>query len=202
MRSFSSIRAPLIPLFPQGRTLKQITDSTGASVQVPSRETDDAPESSDAGDSPDGPLIALTISGDSGAVSLARSKILEIVAERASKVQTKLETVPKEFWPLLNGVKGDKIAQLVGAVGATGAVTVHVPRAYERRGLSASAEKEEETREEVEKVITVAGEREAVAKVVEAIEAEVVELVRGSRFVGRAEANVLVRIRRSARPRP
>lgn len=78
----------------------------------------------------------------------------------------------------MNGVKGAKIAQLVEAAGATGAVTVQVPRASERRGLSASAEKEEETREEVEKVITVSGEREAVAKVVAAIEAEVVELVR------------------------
>lgn len=106
----------------------------------------------------------------------ARAKILAIVSERVSKVQTKLDSIPKEFWPLLNGAKGAKVAELIEAAGATGTVNVFVPRAYEKRGVSASGEPEEE-REVAEKVVTVSGEREAVAQVVQAIEAEVANLV-------------------------
>jgi hypothetical protein len=106
--------------------------------------------------------------------------ILAIVAERASKVQVKLDTVPKEFWPLLSGVKGARIAALIERVGATGIVTVYVPRAHTSRGLSATATEDEEEKEKAEQAIDIKGEREAVAKVVEAIEAEVVELVRPS----------------------
>lgn len=165
-----------------GRTLKLITESTGANIQIPSRDsTQDADEPAAPESTPydpqDGPLIAITISGDSTAVALARTKILAIVAERVSKVQVKLEQVPKEFWPLLNGAKGAKMAGIVESVGATGSVSVFVPRSYERRGLAASGGEGEEERETVEKAITVSGEREAVARVVQAIEAEVVELV-------------------------
>lgn len=92
-------------------------------------------------------------------------------------MQKQLETIPKEFWPLLNGAKGAKVAELVESAGATGTVNVFVPRSYEKRGLSASGEGEEE-RETLEKFVTVSGEREAVARVVQAIEAEVANLVR------------------------
>lgn len=164
-----------------GRTLKSITDSTGANIQIPSRDAtadaDEAEPTNTSDDPQDGPLVTITISGDSTAVNSARTKILAIVSERVSKVQTKLDQIPKEFWPLLNGVRGAKINELVESVGATGSVNVFVPRAYEKRGVAVTETEVEEEKEVVEKAITVSGEREAVAKVVQAIEAAVADLV-------------------------
>lgn len=68
------------------------------------------------------------------------------------------------------------MAALVEGAQATGLVTVHVPRAYERKGLSAN-ESEEEEKREADKVITIQGDREAASRVVQAIENEVAELV-------------------------
>lgn len=146
--------------------MKEITDATGASVQIPPREEDVAAYESD---SPDGPLIALTISGDSSAVALARAKILSIVSEKAAKVSTKVD-VPKEFWAHLNS------DALIESLGLAGTVSIAVPRADETRGILAShGEEKKEVKEE--KVVLVVGEREAVAKAVAAINAEVAELV-------------------------
>lgn len=164
------------PLALAGRTLKGITDSTGAQVQIPSRDSTEDADVPESEDSQDGPLVTVTISGDSTAVSEARAKIMAIVSERASKVTKQLESIPKEFWPLLNGAKGAKINELIEAAGATGSVSVFIPRSYEKRGVSASGEVEED-REAAEKFVTVNGEREALAKVVQAIEAEVANLV-------------------------
>ena len=82
---------------------------------------------------PDGPLIPITISGDALAVESARQKVLAIVNERISKVQTKLDNVPRIFWPLLSGARGAKMAELVATAGATDSVVVYVPRAFEKQ---------------------------------------------------------------------
>ena len=163
-----------------GRTLKLITDSTGANVQVPSRDLD-APAEATTDENDEGPLIPIAVSGDSHAVAAAREKILAIVAERASKLVIKIDTVPKEFWPLLAGSRNARINALVEEAGAKDTVTVFIPRAYEKRGVSAT--EEEEVVEKKENVITVTGEREAVAAVVSAVEAAVSELVRSASLI-------------------
>ncbi|KAK4705915.1 hypothetical protein P7C70_g280, partial [Phenoliferia sp. Uapishka_3] len=160
----------------KGRTLKQITDATGAQIQIPPRDPNaDADLELPTDEFPDGPLIPITISGDSHAVEAARQKVLSIVNERIAKVQTKLDSVPKIYWPLLSGARGARMAELVASVGATDVVSVYVPRAFEKRGVSATAGDEEE-KEVVEKAIVISGERDAVAKVVEAIQTQVAEL--------------------------
>ncbi|SGY13363.1 BQ5605_C010g05845 [Microbotryum silenes-dioicae] len=175
----------------KGRTLKSITDSTGANVQLPNRDTiqdaSDANEdhTNDEPEGPDGPLISITISGDSSAVEEARQQVMAIVSERVSKVTTKLDSVPKEFWELLRGSKGSKINAIVESVGATGSVNVSIPRNFERRGVAASsgADADDKAEPAMEKAISINGEREAVAKVVAAIEAEVAELKRSTTTV-------------------
>ncbi|KAK4054370.1 hypothetical protein OIO90_003603 [Microbotryomycetes sp. JL221] len=164
----------------KGRMLKSIQDSTGANVQLPARE--DTPEegaaaaAQDSSDLQDGPRISINISGDSTAVASARQKIQAIVSERISKVQTKLDSIPKEFWPLLSGAKNSRINTLLEENDAVDVVTVFVPRAYEKRGVSASGEEDDD--KQADKAVTVSGEREAVARVVHAIEHEVSELKR------------------------
>ncbi|SCV69949.1 BQ2448_1343 [Microbotryum intermedium] len=175
----------------KGRTLKSITDSTGANVQLPNRDAiQDANEAAhdntnDASEGPDGPLIAITISGDSNAVEEARQQVMAIVSERVSKVTTKLDSVPKEFWELLRGSKGSKINAIIESVGATGSVNVSIPRNFERRGVAASsgADAEDKSEPAMERAISINGEREAVAKVVAAVEAEVALLERSTTTV-------------------
>ncbi|KAM0748974.1 hypothetical protein T439DRAFT_58756 [Meredithblackwellia eburnea MCA 4105] len=163
----------------KGRTLKQITETTGANIQIPPRDPSTDPESEAPTDEfPDGPLIPVTVSGDSLGVANAKQRILAIVSERISKVQIKLDTIAKTWWPLLNGARGTKIAELVASVGASDSVNVFIPRAFEKRGVSASADDDDERKDVPEKVITVSGEREAAARVIEAINAQVAELTR------------------------
>ncbi|KAK4054162.1 hypothetical protein OIV83_001188 [Microbotryomycetes sp. JL201] len=164
----------------KGRMLKSIQDSTGANVQLPAREEAEdgtsTPQLDGSAELQEGPKITITISGDSTAVAAARQKILAVVNERISKVQTKLDSIPKEFWSLLSGAKNARINALIEGAGASESVNVFIPRAYEKRGVSAHGDEHED--KQGDKAVTVSGEREAVARVIHAIENEVAELKR------------------------
>lgn len=110
-----------------GRTLKSITDSTGAHIQIP---RDDELEESVSGpgaghegnvDGADddeasslGPLISISVSGSQSAVEAARAQILAIVRERTAKTTTKLPDVPSELWALLAA----RVPQILERAGA------------------------------------------------------------------------------------
>lgn len=166
-----------------GRTLKTITDSTGASVQVPRDDESNAsaataPETTD--DSEDGPLISISLSGPQTAVDSARAQILALVRERMSKTSTRLPDIPSEFWALL----GARAGQVVERAGVDAdEVRVDVPRRWTgKRGVDVVNESGEEAdraedKREKEKAITVSGDKDAVKKVVAELEAELAELV-------------------------
>lgn len=97
---------------------------------------------------------------------------------------------------MLAGPKGARILALVEEADAKDTVSVFVPRAFEKRAVA--SDEEEVVQEKKESFVTVTGEREAVARVVAAIEALHAELVRPSPRV-RLDADWR---RRSARPRP
>lgn len=174
-----------------GRTLKSIQDTTGAHIQLPARDEIDSTEATDSpqpaqgqndDDSQDGPAISIVLSGDSNAVNEARSKILAIVSARAAKSSSRVD-VPREFWALLNGARGARIAEIVGNAGVDAdKVSVFIPRTYERRGVPVGGEAEEEEQfqrhSQQEKSVTVSGDRDSVQAVVLAIQHEVSELVR------------------------
>jgi hypothetical protein len=146
-----------------GKTLKTITETSGASVNVPARDTSIEEVEIDDDSSPEGPLISITISGDSTAVASARAQIMSIVAGRVAKLTTRIESISKDYWGLLMGPRGSKMVDLVNALGFGETVTVGVP------GVGAAGK---------ESVITVTGERESVGITVKAILTAYDELVR------------------------
>lgn len=166
----ASIRGSIVG--PKGKTLKAITDSTGASVQVPARDGDATVEAAVEGE--EGPLIPVTISGDASAVAAARAQILAIVSERAAKSVVKLEKIPKKLWKLLAGAKNERIDALLARMGAQDSVTVQIPR---------STESVDEVGDKKQSVITVTGEREAATAVAAAVEADAIELQRTLRSI-------------------
>ncbi|GAA6056085.1 hypothetical protein JCM3770_001962 [Rhodotorula araucariae] len=170
----------------KGRTLKGITESTGASIQIP---RDDELEAADAtvGASDDlesGPQISITLSGAATAVAAAKSQILAIVRERTAKTTVRVPDVPAELWALL----GARVPALLERAGADDDVRVEVPRKGNGRhgvdvlkesgddaALTQQAQGEVDRREK-EKAVTVSGDKEVVKRVIEQIEAELADL--------------------------
>ncbi|BGP25460.1 SCP160 protein [Rhodotorula toruloides] len=172
-----SLRAVIIGA--KGRTLKTITDSTGALIQIPRDDESAAtPAAESADDSPeDGPLISISLSGPQSAVDSARSQILAIVRERTSKTSVRLGDIPSEYWALL----GSRVAQVVERAGVEeGEVRIDVPRRWTgKRGvdvLNESGEEAVDEKKEKERAVSVSGARDAVKKVVAELEAELAEL--------------------------
>lgn len=137
-----------------GKTLKQITESTGAAVQVPARDANESPVDNDDNE---GPLIPVTITGPSSVCAEAKAQIMAIVSERAAKLVTKIDSIPASYWPFISGFKGNQIAALVEGVDAK---DVNV-----------------ESRAGEKLIITITGEREAVGRVVAKIHSLYAELV-------------------------
>ncbi|GAA5910318.1 hypothetical protein JCM5296_000557 [Sporobolomyces johnsonii] len=175
----ASLRAVIIGA--KGRTLKAITDSTGCSIQIPRDDELSTTPTSPSDDDESGPLISISLTGPSSAVSSARAQILAIVRERTSKTTVSLPDVPSELWSLLNGVKGERVKRILERTLGEDKeqVQVFVPRKWVgRRGVDVSEENGDEDKEarEKEKVVQVSGDKEAVKKVVDAIESEIAEL--------------------------
>ncbi|GAA5842863.1 hypothetical protein JCM11251_005830 [Rhodosporidiobolus azoricus] len=154
----------------KGRTLKGITESTGASIQIP---RDDETSATTATEGEDGPIIAVSISGPSTAVSSARDQILAIVRERVSKTTTSLPEIPSELWALLS-VRVQPLLEKLQI--APEDVNVFIPRrTFGKRGVDVVADGAEEEKRD-EKVPQVSGDKEIVKRVVEGIEAELADL--------------------------
>ncbi|GAA6042314.1 hypothetical protein JCM8097_003839, partial [Rhodosporidiobolus ruineniae] len=157
----------------KGRTLKGITESTGAQVQIP--RDDEVIATEPAAEGEDGPLISVTLSGAATAVSAARDQILAIVRERTSKTTTSLPEIPSELWALLSR----RVKPLLEKLHLSpDDVIVFVPRrSFGRRGVDVSADVvDKEESQQKEKAVQVSGDKETVKRVVDGLEAEVAEL--------------------------
>lgn len=163
-----------------GKTLKSITDSTGASIQIPRDEDAVEEEEAEEVDPEHGPLISITLSGSSSGVESAKSQILSIVRERTSKTSLELSEVPQELWIFLRA-KSDELVKRAQEEGE-GEVSVFVPRrvpAGGKRGVDVEEGAEGgETSEVKEKSIRITGDKELVKKVEGFIQDEINELVR------------------------
>lgn len=165
-----------------GRTLKSITDSTGASIQIPRDDELDA-ESTPADDPESGPQIPITLTGASTAVAAAKQQILAIVRERTSKTSVRVPDVPAELWALLGARVPTILNRANAGEGAEEEVRIEVPRKSSgRRGVDVLREGGEDALlaqghvDQRDKAVTVSGEKEAVKRVIEQIEAELADL--------------------------
>ncbi|KAG0148752.1 hypothetical protein CROQUDRAFT_654606 [Cronartium quercuum f. sp. fusiforme G11] len=161
---------------PKGKVLRMIVESTGASVSVPPKESDDETE-----------LVPITIAGEESAVLDAEERIRAIVRERTNKLSAKLESIPSAFYARLDGPDPDRselseLARLTliekhGLKEEDVNCRVQVP-ALDRLGRSGRShfcladdpEAEDETGANADPAIVVSGEREQVEVVLKLIQ--------------------------------
>lgn len=86
----------------QGSTIKALQEKTGARIQLPKVENNDAPVDED-----DDSTIDVVVEGNAISAAAARDAILKIAGERAANVNTKLRGIPAEFYPFLAGAKSN-----------------------------------------------------------------------------------------------
>ncbi|KAI1006372.1 Vigilin 1 [Podosphaera aphanis] len=90
----------------QGLTIKALQELTGAHIQIP--KTEDVPGPVDEDDD----MIDISLEGNTVAVQLAKKEIDKIVRERSVSVNTKLRTIPAEFYPFIAGSDDEAIKAL------------------------------------------------------------------------------------------
>ncbi|KDN48495.1 hypothetical protein K437DRAFT_255466 [Tilletiaria anomala UBC 951] len=183
----ASLRAFVIGA--KGKNLKTITDQTGVRINIPKPDEgsgDAAAAAAANGDYDADEQVPVTIEGDEINARNAQSMLQAIVAERTSKITQRLSHIDHVFYPFIAGPKGSNAAKLEqdAALGA-GIVSVRVPprAAFLSTATASSKEGKEGAGEERGRdlSIIVTGDREAVARVVAAIEAQVDNMRRNLR---------------------
>ncbi|KAH9810276.1 hypothetical protein DFH28DRAFT_986630 [Melampsora americana] len=89
----------------KGRVLKNIIESTGASVNLPPKDDNRSILLNQDQDlsNEESEMIPITINGEESAVLDAEDRIKAIVKERSNKVNMKIESIPIDFYPILDG---------------------------------------------------------------------------------------------------
>ena len=90
-------------------------ERTGARIQIPRSEDISRPVSEDDDD----PIIDIIVEGNAHSVAAAQNEIQRIAGERTVTVNTKLRTVPAEFYPFIEDSQNDSAE-----------VNVQVPRSH------------------------------------------------------------------------
>ncbi|KAK0544012.1 hypothetical protein OC846_006211 [Tilletia horrida] len=188
----ASLRAYVIGS--KGKNLKSITDQTGVRVNIPkSDNTGAAAAPAPAGDLDfeDEEQIPVTIDGDEVNANTALKLLQAMVSERTSKTVQRLAEIEHVFYPFIQGPKGANVARLEKEASlGNGEVQVRIPpRAAllsTREVTSADAEADgaatddkkdgAQPQRERDPAIVLAGDREAVQRVVAEIERQVAEM--------------------------
>lgn len=116
--------------------------------------------------------IPVTIEGDEINAKQAQSLIQAIVSERTSRTTQRLTHIDHIFYPFIGSAK----ANLEGSIGG-GDVSVRVPPRAAFLPPKEAEEESAEPRRERDLSIIVTGDREAVSRVVAAIEKQVDDMV-------------------------
>ncbi|WFD07238.1 hypothetical protein MVES1_002598 [Malassezia vespertilionis] len=154
-----------------GKNVKSITEETGVKINIPPRSNQEATVSSE------GPLldeqVEVTIEGDQVNALQAQRMIEAIVAERTSKVTQRLADIDHMYYPFIAGTRNANLDLLVAGPGR-GEVVVNIPP----RGalLARNNPDDPEPSRQRDPAIVISGDREAVADVVGAIQAHVVDM--------------------------
>lgn len=101
-----SINVPtsLLPLVigAKGQTLQRIQGKTGTAIKVPNREERSSSDET----------CAVQITGDYQGCQLAKKEIENIVMERSAKQTVKMEHIETKWFPLISGVRGERVQTL------------------------------------------------------------------------------------------
>jgi rRNA processing protein Krr1/Pno1 len=102
----------------QGSKVKEIQEKTGAKITIP--KLDDAPHPTEEDDDP---VINIILEGNAHSVAEAKLEIQRIAGERTATVNTKLRTIPAEFYPFIEERQS-----------GNGGVNVRIPQHYTYKG--------------------------------------------------------------------
>ncbi|KAI9151830.1 Vigilin 1 [Paramyrothecium foliicola] len=113
-----------------GSTIKNIQEKTGAKIQLPKVDENQAV------DDDDDATIDVVVEGNALSAASAQNEILKIAGERSANVQTKVRGIPAAFYPFIAG-PGNSLAQ---ALEENNGVQVRVPshRAYSSSAVPAA----------------------------------------------------------------
>ncbi|KAI1134137.1 putative RNA binding effector protein Scp160 [Hypoxylon sp. FL0543] len=155
----------------QGATIKSIQEKSGARIQLPKLD-----ESAGNLEDDEDATIDVVIEGNPLSVALARDQINKIAGERSSNVNTKLKSIPTEFYPFIAGPNNSLAAALEAEHGVQVRVPPHQPWSHSVPQVPAAGQRPTFAPPTNDNYIQLAGDRAAVQAARAAIERQVQEL--------------------------
>lgn len=168
---------------PKGATLKAIIEATGCKINIPKRDASSPaptplPPSDDSDDEgeKEEETVEITISGAETSALEAQAHLQALIGHRTSTGSTKIKTIPAAYYPYISARKAELEGQFVEQ---NKSVKINVPpsrmiKAFEK--MAEAMEKGEESvdesaglKKDKDMAIIVAGDKEAVAQVVQQI---------------------------------
>ncbi|KAI2468212.1 putative RNA binding effector protein Scp160 [Annulohypoxylon bovei var. microspora] len=155
----------------QGSTIKSIQEKSGARIQLP--KIDDGAGNLD--DDEDATIDVL-VEGNALSAALARDAINKIAGERSANLNTKLKSIPSEFYPFIAGPNNSLTAALEAEHGVQIRVPPHQPWSHSVPQVPAAGQRPSFAPPTNDNYIQLAGDRAAVQAARAAIEHQVQEL--------------------------
>ncbi|KAI1498795.1 RNA binding effector protein Scp160 [Biscogniauxia marginata] len=155
----------------QGSTIKSIQEKTGARIQLP-KVDDNAANLDDDDDA----TIDVIVEGNALSAALARDSINKIAGERSSTVNTKLRTIPAEFYPFIAGPNNSLANALEAEHGVQLRVPPHLPWSHSVPSIPPGGQRPTFVPAANDNYIQLAGDRGAVQAARAAIDRRVQEL--------------------------
>ncbi|KAI1766953.1 hypothetical protein GGR53DRAFT_484179 [Hypoxylon sp. FL1150] len=155
----------------QGSTIKSIQEKSGAKIQLPKVD-----ESAGNVDDDDDAIIDVIVEGNAISAAVARNEINKIAGERSANVNTKLKSIPIEFYPFIAGPNNRLASALEAEHGVQVRVPPHQPWSASVPQVPAAGQRPAFAAPSNDNYIQLAGERAAVQSARAAIERQVQEL--------------------------
>ncbi|KAI0477860.1 RNA binding effector protein Scp160 [Xylariaceae sp. FL0804] len=156
----------------QGTTIKSIQERSGARIQMPRVEETIA----NLDDDDDDAMIDVIVEGNTVSAALARQYIDKIVGERSTNVNSRMKTIPAEFYPFIAGPNNSLASALENEHGVQLRVPPHLPWSQEMPQLPAPGQRPSFVPALDDNHIQLAGDRAAVKAARAVIEHRVQEL--------------------------
>ncbi|KAI0010351.1 putative RNA binding effector protein Scp160 [Xylariaceae sp. FL0662B] len=155
----------------QGATIKSIQERSGARIQLPKVDESAGPSEHD-----EDAIIDVLVEGNALSAAIARDAINKIAGERSANVNTKLKSIPAEFYPFIAGPNNSLAASLEAEHGVQVRVPSHQPWSNAVPQVPAAGQKPTFVPATGDNYIQLAGDRAAVQSARAAIERQVQEL--------------------------
>ncbi|KAI1079981.1 hypothetical protein F5B20DRAFT_147309 [Whalleya microplaca] len=155
----------------QGSTIKSIQEKSGARIQLPKVDENAGPLEDD-----EDATIDVMVEGNALSAAIARDAINKIAGEQSANVNTKLKTIPAEFYPFIAGPNNSLAAALEAEHGVQVRVPPHQPWSNAVPQVPASGQRPTFSPGSNDSYIQLAGDRAAVQSARAAIERQVQEL--------------------------